>query len=381
MATNDLFTTDTPQTIGGPGGLAKIYKPANGSSKYVNITEDYPWTLSVNAKKTTPRVILKEFQLNETTIRRQYLFYTTAAGNFSSSGNTPPVPTESIGQFLQPYEELYPKNKTTETGFVYDIPYFSDINFEVKSSQWATLDGLEQAQKAVVGTAGFAAGAGFAGVIDQLVSLGAAAAGAGASLLYPKVGIMDRPRIWQNHEFRTIEIKFPLFNTIAPDDWKRNRLLCELLVNQNLYNKRDFITSVPPVFYEVLVIGQHYSFASCATNVTVYNRGNVRVLKTDDNKPVNVPDVYEINLSLTDMVMPSKNQFQSINDPVVTANIIRSNFSNTPTDTGFSQVQEQFGLNVISGLLQGGAAAVNNTGATLNNASAFAEQELGLTPQ
>lgn len=375
---NDLFTTAEPQSPGGRGGLANIYKPL-GTYKYVNVTEDYPWTLSENAKRTTPRVILKEYQLNETTIRRQYLFYTTAVGNFSSNtGNTPPLPAESAaGRFLQPYEELYPKNSTTETGFVYDMPYFSDINFEVRSPEWATLDGLEQAQKAAIGTAGFAAGAGFAGTLQKIIDTAAGAAGATLSLLYPKVGIMDRPRLWQSHEFRTIEIKFPLFNTIAPDDWKRNRLLCELLINQNLYNKRDFITSVPPVFYEVLVIGQHYSFASCATNVTVYNRGNVRVLRNDDDQPVNVPDVYEINLSLTDMVMPSKNQFQSINDQTVTSSIVRSNFSNEPTDTGLTQTQEQFTLNTTNAALNT-LVGIANTPSTVNE---FAQRTLNLLPQ
>lgn len=346
---NDLFEKTTPQTYGTQGGLASIYKPIGGS-KYIDVVKDYPWTLSENVKTTAPTVILKEYQLNETSIRRQFLFYSTALGNFNSSlGNTPPLPSESTSTILQPYEELYPKNDTTTTGFVYYLPYFSDINFEVKSPEWATLDGLEQAQKAAVGTAGFAAGQKFAGVVEQLANLASGAVMAGASLLYPKVGIMDRPRIWQSHEFRTIDIKFPLFNTLAPDDWKKNRLLCELLVNQNLYNKRDFITSIPPVFYEVLVLGQHYSYAACVTNITIYNRGNMRQINeaipsTDLNNTrgelintFNIPDVYEINITLTDMVMPSKNQFQSIQNPKVLASISTSQFSNTPTDTGFTQ--------------------------------------------
>jgi hypothetical protein len=364
---NDLFKTEAPATAYGRAGLANLYKPANGTYSYVNVTKNYPWTLSESVKETAPRVILKEYQLNETSIRRQYLFYSTAIGNFATAqnGNTPALPAEaaSLADFLQPYEELYPKNDKTTTGFIYDLPYFSDINFEVNTPVWASLDTLEQAQKATVGAAGAAAGQGFAGVVDQLINLAGGAMMAGASLLYPKVGIMDRPRLWQSHEFRTINIKFPLFNTHAPDDWKKNRLLCELLVNQNLYNKRDFITSVPPVFYEVLVLGQHYSYASCVTNITIYNRGNMRQINANDDNTAastyNVPDVYEVNLSLTDMVMPSKNQFQSIQDPTVTSSVVTSEFANSPVDVGSTAVRE-LGETAL-GAATGAAGGVFNT--------------------
>jgi hypothetical protein len=131
-----------------------------------------------------------------------------------------------------------------------------------------------------------------------------------------------------------------LYNTLDSEDWKLNRQLCELLVNQNLYNKRDFITGIPPVFYEVLVIGQHFSWASCVTNITVYNRGNIRLLYDKDRDlKCNVPDVYEINMTLTDLVVPSKNQFQAVFDSRVAASIT----SNVPL--GNPTPSRAFGVN------------------------------------
>jgi hypothetical protein len=178
---------------------------------------------------------------------------------------------------------------------------------------WASLDTLEQAKNAASGISaalfGEKAGERVGRGLDMVGALGTAALAAS----YPKVGISDRPRLWNSHEPRSIEIKFPLFNTLDPNDWVKNRELCELLVNQNLYNKRDFITSIPPVFYEVKVYGQHYSWASCVTRLVIYNRGNMRLIGG-----VNIPDVYEVNMTLTDMVMPSKNMFQSITKSVVT---------------------------------------------------------------
>jgi hypothetical protein len=303
------------QSVGGTGGLAAIYTP-NGGNYYVNVTKDYTWTLNASIRQNAPRVVLREFQVNETTIQRQAQFYTTGANNFLGTSN-----------ILSPYEELYQKN--LPTGFVYDFPYFSDINFEVNTPMWVSLDNLEQFGKAATGLAGVLGGQKFAGFTESVLQGAGAGAMGALSLTYPKVGITDRPRLWDSHEPRSINIKFPLFNTFNPTDWKKNRELCELLVNQNLYNKRDFITSIPPVFYELLILGQHYSYASCVTQLTIYNRGNMRQLQDDSGIPANVPDVYEVDMTLTDMVMPSKNLFQSIKNKTVVSELVQTSTATT----------------------------------------------------
>lgn len=328
----NLFVPRQQTTANGQKSLAPIYAPPpgnDGSYAYVNITKDYPWTLSESVRETAPRVILREFQINETTIRRQAAFYAGAAeyvpgfvGQKAAGFIGELAKQKNIfhsSQKLDAYKELYPKDKPT--GFVYDMPYFSDINFEVNTPQWKSLDGLEAVKSIISGGGKLVGGQKLAEGLESLMGLGGGAAMAGIASTYPKVGITDRPRLWDSHELRNIEIKFPLFNTYGPDDWKRNRELCELLVNQNLYNKRDLITSIPPVFYELLIFGQHFSWASCVTRLTIYNRGNMRLLR-DETGSYNVPDVYEVNLTLTDMVMPSKNMFQSINDNVVVTELV-----------------------------------------------------------
>jgi hypothetical protein len=117
-----------------------------------------------------------------------------------------------------------------------------------------------------------------------------------------------------------------------------------MLVNQNLFRKRDFITGIPPVYYEILIPGQHYSLAACVTNLVIYNRGNMRRL-FDGNTSVVVPDVYEINMTLTDMTMPSRNLFQAVNtlSKDVTVNFINrtpDSSTNAPAENaqGFRQM-------------------------------------------
>lgn len=321
MAT--LFdNTIKPTSTFGTGSLANLYTPPGGASgakkySYLNITKNFPWTLSESVRETAPRIILKEFQVNESTIKRQALFYAGGVKNFIS--NREP---------LDVYKEIY--SKDLPTGFVYDMPYFSDINFEVNTPMWASLDTLEQAKNVATGIGAALFGKKTGELTGKVVDFAGSAAMAGLAAAYPKVGITDRPRLWNSHEPRSITVKFPLFNTYNPDDWKTNRELCELLVNQNLYNKRDFITSIPPVFYELLIPGQHYSWASCVTNLTIYNRGNMRIIKDGDGV-YNIPDVYEIDITFTDMVMPSKNMFQSINNNVVATSLVQSTFTNAPT--------------------------------------------------
>jgi hypothetical protein len=313
-----------PKSFINSAGLANEFVPAGGSA-YIDVHGQFPWTYSYKARERAPYIVLKEYAVNESAIKRQLFFYTAGAANFVGGGDR-----------LAPYAELFPRDQ--ETGFVYRMPFFTDINFELNTPQWKSLDTLEAAGNAVEGFAGTVMGKGAAKFVDKAKEFAGGAILAGLSLGYPKVGIMDRPKLWESHDFRSYTIKFPLFNTkqnttkYYTEDWEVNRELCFLFINQNLFNKRDFITGIPPVYYEVTVPGQHYSYASCVTNITVNNRGNVRLLTDSAGNKCNVPDVYEVNITLTDMVMPSKNLFQTINEQTVVGKVSQSTRSET-TDT------------------------------------------------
>jgi hypothetical protein len=284
---------------------ASLYRPTGSGG--VDVINDYTWTLTPpQSRKEIPSIILTEYEVDETTIARQVDFYVNGIGSAIQGGD-----------ILSPYDSLFPKDK--DTGFWYFFPFYTDVNFEVNTPQWASLDTLEAGKKAVADIGSIIHPA-IGGLAEKTMSLLGAGTGAVLAANYPKVGIMDRPKLWESHDFRSYTIKFPLYNTYNSDsktqEWIKNRELCELLVNQNLYNKLTFITGIPPVFYEVLIPGQHYSPAACVTNLTIYNRGNIRQLQGPSG-PCNVPDVYEVNITLTDLVIPSKNLFQAINNESV----------------------------------------------------------------
>ena len=313
-----LYIEKDQEMFGGQGqaGLAKLYAPGDYGN-VINVTNDFPWTLAPKeAREDTPYVILKEYEFNEGLLKRAMFRYGRGAWNavratFGGQDN-----------MLEPYQNLFPKDNPTR--FIYYLPYFSDINFQVSTAQWAALDQVEGIGKFAKGAVGLVGGSEAANMLGTGADLLKQVLGTGLATLggYPKVGATDRPKMWESHSERSIDIKFSLFNTIAPDDWILNRELCMLLVNQNLYNKRDLITSLPPVFYEVLVPGQHYSYASCVTNITIGNKGNMRKLSMKDkNMTCIVPDAYDVTITLTDMVMPSKNLFQQIENPKISTKI------------------------------------------------------------
>ena len=347
-------------------GKSATYLTRNQGLVY-DVVKEYPWTLSKNQDllNEAPYVNLVEFAVDESTIQQQISFYGTAVADAVASNTN----------VLAPYEKLFPRNTT---GNVYSFPYFSDINFQISTPSWQSLDGLEQGQKFAEGLGGLLFGDTGAKAVGSIIEGAAATAGAALAAAYPKVGIMDRPKLWSSHEFRTIEIKFPLFNTVGPSDWIKNRDLCWQLVNQNLFAKRDFITGIPPVYYEILIPGQHYSYAASVTNLTIYNRGNMRTLLDKSGGPTIVPDVYEVNITLQDLVMPSQNLFQSIKQKQ--KDITINNLKNAARSSG-SITDEQAIPQAVNTIIDSTSRAFLNTGAAglnLLNQGANAGRDLAV---
>lgn len=329
---------------------AKIYEPRGSGA--VNVVTDYTWTLTPPAsRKEIPTIELAEFQVDESIIARQINFYVNSLRNSFASSND---------DYLSPYDSLFPKDK--ETKFNYVFPYYTDINFEVNTPQWASLDTLESAKGAAMDIGSLIGGRLGEEIVSKGINLAAGVAGGVLAANYPKVGIMDRPKLWQSHDFRSYTVKFPLYNTYNTDpnsqEWIKNRELCELLINQNLYNKLTFITGIPPVFYEVLIPGQHYSPAACVTNLTVYNRGNMRQF-VSEGYTFNVPDVYEINMTLTDLVIPSKNLFQAISESRVRSSFRTRSASPEPVQVAQNAVASTVSTIANNPVAQAGVQAFN----------------------
>ena len=308
-------------------------KDVNDGSTYGamrNVVKDYRWTLSKTKNRDdVPYIRLMEFRANETVIQKQINLYSQLVP--SRIGNTIGA-TQSKKPSLQPYEEIFPK--TDPTGFSYWFPYFSKTSLELTTPNWQHIDGAADAIKGTMqelaGT-WFGKGAGeAASMISSGIDIAASTAKIAAAAQYPVVGQVDRPIIFTEHAERAITISFPLFNTVEEGDWVKNRELIYLLMEQNLYNKRDYTTGLPPVFYDVYIPGQYYCFASCITQINVENLGNTRLLYNE----FIVPDAYQVTLTLSEMTMPSKNQFAAIFNGEARNQVKTSTAVSTPLSEG-----------------------------------------------
>jgi hypothetical protein len=298
---SELFKQETPtgfSTINkdGIGGLADYLVPQGTGA--VDVINEYRWTLTEkNGRTETPSIVLTEFRLLQSALMNSARYFFTGLGQQVGIGN------ENKYREMRGYTGLF--DFKNSTGFWYRFPYFSDISNEVTST-WVTLDILEKIKSAASKVG-----------LGEALELGTNIAKLGYEANYPRVGVMDRPKLWEQSTPRTINIKVPLYNTVDFADIKRNWDLCYLLLYQNMFNKRDFITAIPPVFYTVYAPGQFFSIAMYVSDLKIYNKGNIRRIRVDD-KFRNIPDVYEINITLTDMIMPSQNMLSVLQneDPV-----------------------------------------------------------------
>lgn len=335
----------TQQPSAGVGSLPNIYDQL--SPVAVNVVNDYPWTLSnVKTRKDIPYIKLSEHRMNESLLQRQLRFYglgiaeATANLGLEAANQGSNAVNNSLGSLaklvniglglaglslptfqgtgtrdiLETYDEIWPDNPTN---FEYYFPYFSKTQYELTTPQWQQTDAVGQAIAGGLSQAGTAVAQSKGALDKTAINLGTASAiikGAEAAAefalkaVYPVAGIVDRPRVFTNHNERTVTIQFPLYNTKGEFDWIYNRRFITTFASQNLFQKRDFITGLPPVYYRVYVPGQYFSFASCVTNFTVENLGNVRLEYED----IIVPDAYQVTITLTEMLMPSLNQYQAV---------------------------------------------------------------------
>lgn len=289
----------------GEGFLARQLTPKDKGTKYeagqINVVKDYPWTLSKVDSSTIPYVRLIEYYTNESMVKKALQAFGAQAVDTLRNIIPGTSPAGKQAGTLGVYNEIFDKSDPTD--FSYWLPYFNKTSFELSTPNWQAIDGIGESIKKVAGAI-----PGADQIVGPLVDFAKAASTASLAVQYAGVGIFDRPRLFAGHNERQVTVSFPLYNTKNAGDWTKNRDLIYLLMSQNQYNKRDYITGIPPVFYDVYIPGQYYCYAASITNIQVENLGNVRMI---DNEFI-VPDAYQINLTLSEMTMPSKNQFEAV---------------------------------------------------------------------
>ena len=293
------------------GSLARTLVPNKLSGKSqgnIDLVKDYRWTLSNlpdEDLKEVPYIKLKEFRSTQASITKQIKFYSSLFGDSTKSIISAP---QSTGNVLAPYEGIWPHEN--ETGFTYKFPYFNKIGMELASEPWAGLDSIGEAINKGTDAVGSLFGADMGKALKNFTAVVENGGKAALMSQYPAVGVTDRPKIFMAHNDRNINISFVLYNTISTQEWLDNSDFIRIFMSQNLFNKKDYITGVPPVFYSVYIPGQYFCWAASVTNFKVEHLGNQRLI--DYNGEIIVPDAYQVDITLTELVKPSKNQFEAL---------------------------------------------------------------------
>jgi len=320
----------------------------------IDVVKDFPWTLTPTtsqARKEAPYIYLREFLQVETQLNQCLLPYGKTQPGTISSFQEEDVPlTESafglIGELasaIDPntnnlYKGLF--DHLIPTNFVYRLPYFTSEYFDIKNN-WEATDVLDkiidvQTQIGSFGRAAWTAvigekGEGIGKFLQSLPSLYKQIEIFNLKAGNPTVGLMDPPHVWKNTANRSYTFEFPLYNISSTGQTDTENLIvknwefCYLLTYQNLVNKRNFYTGIPPVFYEVLIPGIHYCKASYISDLTITNLGNIRLLQLPLNGSnrcdVNVPDAYSVKITFTDLLQPSKNLLTASVNSLTRSNI------------------------------------------------------------
>lgn len=335
----------------------------------INVVDDFPWTLTPTtseARKEAPYIFLREFLQLETQLNQSAQPYgksTTFVSGVRDTGSFLPIPFydfEALWQLLDPldvdtdnlYKGLFDHKVSTD--FLYKLPFFTQDYFTTNNNWQGTdiLDKLISIQSSIGGGISRTIiksvlgdkGEDFGKFLQNLPSLYKKIEMFNIKAGNPAVGLMDPPHIWKGSSNRTYTFQFPLFNINSTTDSNsintivKNWEFCFLITYQNLINKRNYFTGIPPVFYEVLIPGIHYTKAAYISDLTIENLGNLRLMKLPINGmtecKVNVPDGYSIKITLTDLLQPSKNLLSATVNTSLRSSIQAGNVDDTTTGGG-----------------------------------------------
>jgi hypothetical protein len=343
---------------GGSGGLGSLFYKNLGDEltpklPLIDVVQDFPWTLTPTrseARKEAPFIYLREWLQLDTQINQCLLPYGRERITIPSlpQGNSLglnvfeqlSIAQETIKGLFETIDLIDPEqlysglfDHLNSTDFIYKLPFFTEEYFSMQNN-WAGVDVIDDILK--LQSQGLGLGKGLFNVltkkrsdtnnqtnkenIDPILKLPYTLRQFEIFNLQsasPTVGLMDPPHVWKSTNNRQYSFSFPLYNIDATNDSKSESLIlknwefCYLLTYQNLINKGNFYTAIPPVFYEVTIPGIHYCKASYMSNISIENIGNIRLMQLpvngDAKVDVNVPDGYLITITMNDLLMPSKN--------------------------------------------------------------------------
>jgi hypothetical protein len=269
-----------------------------------------------------------------------------ATANFMNALDTVAGKASALKNAVPPGDSLFPYNNmyTTEpTGFRYIMPYYTQ-NWKTLANSFGT----------DAGETGSGMGSGLVTMGKQVSEIVANVGKAGGlNFLSPGQYIEQSKFYGFPGREKTYSFAFPLANTrpfngmTADETISRNWQLLYLLVYQNSPNRMTKDLILPPCIYEAHVPGCWYSKYAYISSLSVDFIGTRRNMLisvpeyTDYKKgsvlriPSIVPDVYQVTISLTELVGESQNMLHHMTKG---KNVMMNANTSSVDEDGFSDM-------------------------------------------
>lgn len=308
-----------------------VLKPINGNA--VNVHGDYDWKNRGTADEV-PKIILREKTLAmgglARTLANIYKFGSEAIAAGQQGGAA-----DVAAQISDPYANMY----ITEggEGFTYVLPWLlnNGSNLRKVNNSWKDETGKPLASSGESGTSSTASG-----IIGTI-------AGVAAGALSPGFGV-EKIQSFDQTANMSLNISFPLYNTVSVESAFRNYCFVSLFTYQNLKNRTSLISYVPPSVYTVEseAGGGVYMPLACVENLSIDNIGTVRSIKEFGNYvgdvPLLIPEAYQVSITLKELIPQSANIFAATmgGKKVVVDSAIGLNTQATGTDVNAPTVTQ-----------------------------------------
>jgi hypothetical protein len=271
----------------------------------VNIHTEYDWTsIPRNSpyRDAAPYVKIKSYKITSSAALNRLRSYISLLAD------------QTIDEF---YNNLY---TNTEEGNTYFFPYFGDtvrsfsneFDDTFQNSVLGNIDGMLNtlAQETAIFSE--------AKALENMTKLGSNLSNMGRDVLRGNStalsdaskgmstapgSYIETPKLYvyaQNDN--SLDVSFPLYNSINEDAWEKNYQLIEELTIINRPKRLTAITMEQPYLYEVTLPGIRYMRWAYCSNFSVNLLGNRRII---DAKII--PDVYQMNLSFTSLTTEVSN--------------------------------------------------------------------------
>lgn len=279
-----------------------VLKPVNGNA--INVHGDFDWKNRSDVDEV-PVIVLRERTLAMGGLARTLANIYKFGKEVSDAGQSGGI-AAALAAASDPYANMYiTETESDVDNFTYRLPWLLNdgSNLRRVSNSWKDETGKPLSSSGESGT-GASSTAGMLGTL----------AGLAAGAVSPGYGV-EKIQSFDTTANMSLNITFPLYNTVSVESAFRNYCFVTLFTYQNLKNRTSLISYVPPCVYQVESEGGggvHMPLA-CVESLSIENMGTVRQIKEFSryvgDTSLLIPEAYKVSITLKELIPQSANIF------------------------------------------------------------------------